>query len=144
MERTAGDVVEHEVVQGDVEDLGDAGEHVEGRGDSRVLVTADLAGVAADAFEELALGLARLGAEVHDAVTEGHGVVSGVGPWIQLEAAFSRARVTQALAMWIAMWRSSAMRARAVPTFWYRPNQSWLPCARPAAKVSATNRPPAR
>lgn len=51
-----GDVVDEEVVDGDVERFGDADDGVEGWGDAAVLVAADALRVGADAFGELGLG----------------------------------------------------------------------------------------
>jgi hypothetical protein len=59
VEGTSGDVFEHQVVHGDVQhfgDAGDAGDDVEGGGDAPVLVAADLAGVGADLGGQFALG----------------------------------------------------------------------------------------
>ena len=44
---------------------------------------------------------------------------------------------------WTAILRSSAIRANAWPTLRLVPNHSWWPCMRPAASVSAINKPPA-
>ena len=52
MEGSSVDVVEDEVVEADVEGLGDASEGVEAGGDAAVLVAADLSAVAADVFGE--------------------------------------------------------------------------------------------
>ena len=76
--------VDDEVVEAGVEGFGDAGGDVEAGGDAAVFVAADLAGVGADLFGELALGPAVFGAEFLDAVSEGHVVASGFVTWTPL------------------------------------------------------------
>lgn len=82
VQRAAGLVVEDEVVEADVEGLGQAGDGVQRRGDAAVFVAADLAGVGgADTLRELGLGEAEFAAEFFDAVAEGHEVACRVVVW---------------------------------------------------------------
>lgn len=82
VEGAAGLVVEDEVVEAGVEGFGDAGEGVEAGGDAAVLIAADLAAVAADAFGEFGLGPAGFDASGHDSFAKCHEVASewGFGP----------------------------------------------------------------
>jgi len=81
VERPAGLVVEDEVVEAGVECFSDAGESVEAGRDAAVLMAADLASVAADAFGELGLGPAVLVAWCLDSFAEWHQVASEGGLW---------------------------------------------------------------
>lgn len=76
-EGSAGCGVDDEVVDGHVEGLGEADEHVDAGGDALVLVAADALTVGAEALAEFGLGPAVFFAELLDAFAEGHLGASG-------------------------------------------------------------------
>jgi len=66
VQRAAGDVVDEQVVQADVEGLGEADQRVGRRGDAAGFVAADAPGVGADLFAEFGLGPAVFFAQLAD------------------------------------------------------------------------------
>lgn len=95
-EGSSGCGVDEEVVDGDVEGLGEGDEGVDAGGDAFVFVAADSLAVGADGFAELGLGPAVFFAEGSDAVAEGHGW-SLVGGVVSVEAVVATTGVVLAV-----------------------------------------------